>query len=817
MKFNNLTSLFVSTFLVTTAASAMHGELSDALNGFNIPENPQAHMVKMKQKLSDKADRRGHIFEQVNRYFAPQTRKGDDHDRMLANAILDVLQKDWAHTEYQQNMYESYGEDGRPPKINSSMKGLPSKAGIHIAMVREADKLSEELKSLNALIDKRPEEKTQLLQTHKNNTTSLETLERETADLKKQGQAHLQKQQEYKAKIETEDEKIEVLKEKIAEIKRQLDENIREKNEALSPKQQNLNELVKAFEDLESEKGTLNEQLAALTLQKDLPVETEVSVESTQSVAEEEPDKKSQSESIERRLEAIESEMTSKKTDIDAFNLEIQQVENKYGETHQSLEAQKKEIEISLGESTLSLEQLKTNLVKEVEEPMDLVEKKLKENLEKTIQLQDEMAVTEKALSSFDGISEELREKSAQQKSQLMAVQDQADLYALMKYVKYLNFYLALPNDDFSAGHEDKLETLSYYDRPIIRQLVDRRADEVGKYNVATAVPREIGKYSKVASDYIANINYKRLINEIITLHVRNINFYNDGQGPFVENIEKNLKNALTTKKFDAIYEKDETRNNYSPQPISDDDWSQEIQILDTTRADRLFKQSALKWKSKLSSQPDSLIHRLGFVTALFHKDFDFQNITTLFSFRELHDSLPVDVLRAPDKIDWKFASVQLKTNFSQEWTNKESPIHDRITPILAFVNHKASKTLKKEQAKDGSVEKSFLKMISYMNMSYALTHDLKGNKVAPLHLIDPALEPYITPDSISVAQRLDYVMANKALKWADRVWEQGEEFIENLGLKAWFLDNYPFALNNKKINMDEQKILKSTRKKRAQ
>ena len=52
--------------------------------------------------------------------------------------------------------------------------------------------------------------------------------------------------------------------------------------------------------------------------------------------------------------------------------------------------------------------------------------------------------------------------------------------------------------------------------------------------------------------------------------------------------------------------------------------------------------------------------------------------------------------------------------------------------------------------------------------------------------------------------------MANKALKWADRLWKHGEEFIENLGLKSWFLDNYPFAKaeNNEILFSEKQDVV---------
>ena len=129
---------------------------------------------------------------------------------------------------------------------------------------------------------------------------------------------------------------------------------------------------------------------------------------------------------------------------------------------------------------------------------------------------------------------------------------------------------------------------------------------------------------------------------------------------------------------------------------MSDEAFAQKIQELEPVRADRLLEKAALKWMEKLSSGPDSLSHRMGFDAALFNKEFVTVTNKPLLSLKGLHDSLPVDVLRKPDEVDWNLALVQLKTNFSQDLTDKESPVHGRVTPIFKFVAHKASKAPKK-------------------------------------------------------------------------------------------------------------------------
>ena len=121
MKFNSLTSLLVSTFLVSTAASAgKPGELSDALNGIDVPEKDRKeHVQKIKNRLLEKAKVKGQVLEQVKRVFFDLALEGDDHDRVKTKAIIDVLKDDFNTAKYRQEMYDSYDEKGLPPSLSS--------------------------------------------------------------------------------------------------------------------------------------------------------------------------------------------------------------------------------------------------------------------------------------------------------------------------------------------------------------------------------------------------------------------------------------------------------------------------------------------------------------------------------------------------------------------------------------------------------------------------------------------------------------------------------------------------------------------------
>ena len=114
--------------------------------------------------------------------------------------------------------------------------------------------------------------------------------------------------------------------------------------------------------------------------------------------------------------------------------------------------------------------------------------KKAIEKYEGIIQKQDkEINILSKGLPS----KEEAKRK----------LQDEADRYALLKYLQYLNIYSALPNADFDyhqyLNNEHSISTLSPSAASLTIDLMNQHGNKVAQYNVREAVNRETKEFNQ--------------------------------------------------------------------------------------------------------------------------------------------------------------------------------------------------------------------------------------------------------------------------------------------------------------------------------
>jgi len=389
-----------------------------------------------------------------------------------------------------------------------------------------------------------------------------------------------------------------------------------------------------------------------------------------------------------------------------------------------------------------------------------------------------------------------------QLKAEQQEVQDQADRYALIKCLTFLNFYSALPNDDFNY-HEYKvpLTTLSSDVVPTLRRVVNAYVAHAEQTAVRVVVDREFSKFEEALDKNMYSCPligfHHTTIGVILSKNFR---------------IPDETQGAITTSIVPWLLEKytgqNEERYDYSSEPIrqEEDDFQEAIDPkLDDLRADRQIKASMMKWKSKINMAPGSLIQRLGLESAFFNSDFSIITYPYMLSFTDLQRKLEgTNLIPYPDTLKdhkvWSLGKMQLTLNFFSALKEKNEQTLKRILPILQFVENKTqgisalSKTSIQgdksgfkqllTQNKTMAIEHAYLKYISYANMFYALSHDHEGKEVPELKIVDPAVEEFLDKP-LATEFRLDHIMAAKAHKWGSRVLEHGEEFITEKGLQA--------------------------------
>ncbi len=829
---NNHLKLLLTSCLLSTSAIAMPGELSDALNG--IGKHDKATVAR---KLHEKADKRAQVLKQTREFYGNFVLcEGGEVYLERSRAALTPLINAAEKARYQEEFYNSYDAKGHSPVLAEStraLKGQPHQSGKHIRMVRALGTLTNEIVSLVVTQSVRPAQKQVLVKEKEAHQNAIEKLqrEREEAEHQVRGLKHTQVNlsntlghysdaiKEENTDLQEVEERIEAIGAKVAapfighdplKLKQYHEEKEElEKALALVEEQDNEEEGSDTDASVEDQEATGAPEESTDSSVAEQLKETLVQIaEDVKSapLPPSEPIPDPATEERKQRLAQIIKEIDTIEIDQAARRDQSIKIKEQYASEIVNLEEKKKEHNAKILQLNEKHRSLNDQILKDVNEPLGKLEGVLQQKTEEMRKIGTQLEEVDIKLRPFDAESAALFSQLAQKRAEKQKLQDDADLYALIKYERYMNLYLALPNDDIEeddyAGSQ--LSTLSSEDIPLMQTLTETRVTEVAMACVREAVEREthIAIESSLKSAVATCENPKLEIESDLNWRVTYRNAYK------AEDVTKTVLEAVTAKfdigKMKSVYKKAspvKKRYAFSIPPKTQIEYiNSMVEGSEPLRADRQLKAAALKWKARVTTGKDSLVQRMGLNSAFISPTFAITTNRPLLSLTTLRDSLMEDVLKAADtKADWKLVRNQLQFNY--DFTDKESPVHTRITPITKFVEEKVKKERKKGEtfakkfaaadSKEALVQKAFLKMTSYMTMAYALTHDEEGQATPELMVMSPDIEAYVKPDAIPASKRVDNVMAKKALKWADRVWEYGQEFIKEHGLKAWIFDAY--------------------------
>lgn len=397
--------------------------------------------------------------------------------------------------------------------------------------------------------------------------------------------------------------------------------------------------------------------------------------------------------------------------------------------------------------------------------------------------------------------------------------QEEADLYALIKYISVLNLYAVLPNDDFNLKGYDKdaqLEIIPMLSLPLLQDVITNATMLISEQIFHLVSPQIMEQTIAIikekvnilaenkpylSSTFSTNNRDSRhaLLAERLKKHLQNSHFKSYSEPSYthlLNDIFIDIRDGTREPDYAAMMEKCkpsvEEVNITFPQKISPPSGEEILEAApNQLRVDRLLKESLEKWRRKISKGENSLIPRNGLDSYL-------------FNFRVPLNVLPF-VMLPPPQVDDPFLQGELPENvwrlgvnqLNQNWCDLLMEIGDvsilrsRIKPIYQFVTQKAERAEQAniEQAKKEKVSKNhtaehiFLKYLSYANFKYAVEHDILGKEIqlAPLPVYSSPDRPQVETFSI------EKVLAHKAHKWLNRLMLH-EDFIEKHALKAWML-----------------------------
>lgn len=771
MKFN-FASLLLSSTLSISLASASSIKLSDAYHGL-VPEEISMDKGKLKgyqEKVISKFEQKLHhllsMQEQIERFYAPYSRKGGEHQRVMANAVCDFVEAKIKKVNLIKILYEGHlGEAKDYLGMAAQMQGQPPSVGHHAALMRKIKDINLEIENVQTSIKSQPAQKTTWEQEIEAKNQTIQKLEQELKILDKQkfgSEEALQKQQEL------------------------LDAN----QEEIRKEERILGECSAAIQEFKNE----YQEKKAFLISSLKPIAREEPSEAhgSQEKPAEELNQEQIDPALQQQLTALEAESEAKEKELT----------EKKGLSYASATDLRGKREV--------LQQQKETLAKE------------KETFEQELQDKEEQISTEKReIELIEGKiksqAEEQKNFEAQLKQLLLdkkQQQDEADIYALIKYLTLFNIYSALPNADFDYhGYENPLTTLSLDALPTILSFINKRADQVGRENVKLALDREMPKFQATVDSHIASLGTSLLEDKIVETAENQCLGYNDDSRTKLSKVAASVFRALkpgagVVARYNTSYT---DKYYYYPSHLKEIEfptfYSSE---LDSLRADHQIKVLMTKWRDKISTEQDSLIRRLGLDSVLFNPDFSITSYPQFLSFSELQTSLEGTFLvpypvRVKEKDVWSFARMQLRVNYFEAINGKDDRTWRRISPVVRFVESKLAQPSfsrgplapQEEVKQEGfkhllelnqgkAVEYAYLKYISYVNMLYALSHNGEGSEMPPLKIIDPAVESLIR-DALPSEIRLDNVMAAKAYKWGQKFQKCGKEFIKQNGLEAHF------------------------------
>lgn len=779
MKIKYAASLLLSSVFVLSIAQA--DKLSDAYQGI-MPDSVtddasfKTWHAKTVQEFGKRVDKSALLHDQLERFFAPYTRKGSNEMCHIANAMCDYTGQRAQGKIFQKALFEGLKpeffahkrfkkpEEGR--KIGEGM-GEIRPYGVHAAFLKEVADLSTKIDQTKKEIEDKPVLKDRWKQEIVANRESQRVLEEDDLGLQTQ-------KAENNSAIKSAQEEIEIAEKLL-----------------LHP-QEEMKNLVTMVQDPEK---TYERECCHYesVLQK---IREEVSLKKEEII------RRLKGEEAVRTLAAQENKTTEPLNEelmaLAQEEMRLEDLLKHIDEEYQRQKTQRSAISLEIAQRTEGIEALKEKK-RSLEQKIPLFEKQTEEA---GLKIKAHGQVIEELTEKIDGVEGDLKNLHSNLQRfgvERQKAQDSADAHALIKYFTFLNLYAALPNDDFGP-HEnfdenDKLSTLSSAAVPLIVEHLNKMLSKA----VREAAEGEVSKFVAAITQGLANnvYNFGGIIGDIlenngsVKQYMYNTNSWSSSMGKTLAN---QIRDTLTSQTLINSYKKGKPNLSHYPavKPTVENFYTQNEARLDFLRADHLLRETMNKWRAKVTISERSLMQRLGLDGAFFNPDFTVQTYPTMLSFRRFQEEFKPQELEelsknAKEKNVWELGRVQLQLTFFNGLIAKEAPKY--VEPIHRFVEQKiaaqpkAADHVRFEKAPD--VQKAYLKYISYRNMSYALKFNGKGEVLSTtLKMIDPVLQSFLKIE-ISQQNRLDNVFAGKAFKWGQRVLQHGRKFIEAEGLEA--------------------------------
>ncbi len=816
-------------------------KLSDAYNGlmFTDVKNDKVKKEKWTQAVDKRFELKnielGSIVDQLERFFAPLSRKGDDRDREIANTVCD-----WAIKRYNRAGYISEifaGSKGEKKVVNNGMRDAPPKAGRHTKILFDIIGLNKNLKKIEQDIESLPQKQKDLSDTSKSKQEEANKLNLQVEDIKtkfaakeielkvigEKEESLSGEQNDKKAKLNENNSQLIGLKDNLSKLqtqKKQLESELVQlkdiqKSEAVvatvsSPTEttenkdvvseqtsvvqpdvnddqtkENEEKQIKSTEEgAESQvSDTQNSETVDVTVTSPTETVENVEVDSEQAPSVPSDVNDEQAKENEEKQKANEEKLEELQEQLDTVEPQIAELETKI----KSLQSNRSHLNQFIQEIAKHITDLEKDS-KPVNEELAQLEKQRDDAESQIVTLEKEVAAKELEIKNLPQMKSELEANVVKMKLQVQELQDLADLYALMKYLTFLNVYAALPTDDGNLHGYDKdhnLQVINPEGQLLLMQSINKLLALAAQKPVIEAVDREVRNAmdNYPAKDAIQYIRAKSHIDS-----------------DYVSSSEKALKDY--SKSEDALNLIKSSYQFTNPE-IESSELHKQTQA---NRADLLIKRDMLKWRKKITDSKGSLMHKFALDTALFNADLAVAQHPITVSLKAINSDLAsnrekIEGILKDCKNVWSLCLMQLRASFFDSlMKDKNDIIKRRLDPIFDFLESKEKYKLAKDNSEkvlpcvafkqDQPIQYAMLKTVSYLNMYNGLTRDENGAKLTTLVKIDPAL-----PET-NIPIRLDQVVGVKALKWMGRLPKldnNNKDFINDHALNAWMLDEIKF------------------------
>ncbi|MBP6986524.1 MAG: hypothetical protein KBB83_08080 [Alphaproteobacteria bacterium] len=564
-------------------------------------------------------------------------------------------------------------------------------------------------------------------------------------------------------------------------------------------------------------------------LQESEVIKTNVVEEVTPAVV-----KDDSSEVLKKQIEQKEIESAIYRTDLVQLGTQIEKEEKRVNAIRQA--AQEK-----LAAEDAKDDRLHT-LIDEMAQTICAAEHKRTATLEtkrkqaeEVSQLMADQVKNATALEQFDqetrALEETLKDLEKTRANAIMA----SDLHALVKFVAMMNMLSAFPNDkwidaDTAApevipgaflGHVKRIaenfakDRLIHIGSDIEGDAVSSFVSKVSKLDVIGATNNIVGNFaSRRNFDNAYGLSAASYIVKELRICIENIN----------ETTAETLSADNLIKQFSRTLDGLQLPTKIAAKAQLDRERFDQLleQALPNHRVEHILEQGVLKWQARITPDKEAMAAQMCFAHTFLSGGYQLDNIRYLLSLEAVVQSF--DPPFKPYELDaksgyWGLAAHQLNQAYVMDWHNPNSEAHRRITPVYNFLLKKAAKQAAKakagvtmqvvssddkgkedarmQDAKAKTAGEKLLKVISYLSLYGTVHIDYTGNDAKVLPLVDPNLLPLLKEEP-TLQQRLDYILVNKAIKWATKLWKEDRPFIEAKALESWMFYGFEKLFEDK-------------------